>query len=112
MSVLLAPDMKPPADVLTDRSSRYLARVDAVLKTLWPDSAKITFLEKQHKAWIDAYSEFICTEGRSEPGIVADDPPHATDFLLTISGLTARIENIRNPLPVRGLRDLLDKAGR
>lgn len=96
MSVLLAPDMTAPPEQ-GDRTARFLSRIDAVLPTLWPDSAKADFLDKQLKAWNEAYAEFICTEGASEPTMSADDPPHCSDFLLTITGLSARRAKLAGP---------------
>jgi len=36
------------------------------------------------------YARFIATQGTSEFSASTQDPPHAADFLLTITGLAAR----------------------
>lgn len=82
-------------DVVADRSTRFLARVDAHLATVQVPLSRQRFLEQQLLGWHRAYARFVSTEGASEPETKADDPPHCSDFLLTITGLRARLERER-----------------
>src|SRR4051812_15578302 len=83
------PACEPAGLVGPDRPTRFLARIDAHLTALGPRQ-KLSFLDIQLKAWTRAYARFICTEGASEPTMTADDPPHCSDYLLTIAGLATR----------------------
>ena len=73
------------------RADRFLARIDAHLPLL-PDAwARLRFLDRQIEGWEHRYARFLSSEGRSEPAAEsAGDAPHATDFLLTITGLAHR----------------------
>jgi hypothetical protein len=73
-----------------DRTSRFIARVDAYLPTLADDAARRAFLDGQLEGWEQRYARFVATQGASEFAADADDPPQAADFLLTISALAAR----------------------
>jgi hypothetical protein len=73
-----------------DRAMRFLARLDSHLPTLADHAARRAFLDRQLEGWQHRYARFIATEGESEPVIIPADPPHAADFLLTITGLMAR----------------------
>jgi hypothetical protein len=73
----------------TRRARRFLARVEAHLPTLPNGARRRAFLEGQLSGWEHRYARFLASEGRSEPGGGAD-PPHAADFLLTITALAAR----------------------
>jgi hypothetical protein len=75
-----------------DRSTRFIARVDAHLPTLADDAARRVFLERQLEGWERRYARFIATEGESEHATVPADPPQAADFLLTITALAARCD--------------------
>ena len=75
---------------LDDRASRFIARVDAHLPTLGDDGERRAFLDRQLDGWEHRYACFIATEGASEFTRNRADPPQATDFLLTITGLAAR----------------------
>lgn len=73
-----------------DRVKRFIARVDAHLPTLPDDAARRAFLDRQLEGWEYRYARFLATEGASEPAGDPADPPHAADFLLTITALAAR----------------------
>jgi hypothetical protein len=73
-----------------DRTSRFIARVDAYLPTLVDDAARRAFLDGQLEGWEHRYARFVAMQGASEFAADADDPPQAADFLLTISALAAR----------------------
>jgi len=59
------------------------------------DYERQQFLEVQLTGWNYRYARFVLTQGRSEPDYLADDPPHCSDFLLTITGLSSRLEQLR-----------------
>ncbi len=67
-----------------------IARVDAHLPTLCDDAARRAFLDRQLEGWEHRYARFLATEGTSEFATDTHDPPHAADFLLTITALAAR----------------------
>jgi hypothetical protein len=73
-----------------DRTSRFIARVDAHLPTLADDAARRAFLNGQLEGWEHRYARFVATQGASEFAASTGDPPQAADFLLTISALAAR----------------------
>jgi hypothetical protein len=76
---------------LPHRADRFLNRLDTHLATLPSPEQRAAFL-KQIMAGLNwRYAQFICTEGRSEPDIPVDDPPHASDFLLMITGVAVRL---------------------
>src|SRR5262245_21648055 len=77
-------------DCPDDRASRFIARVDAHLPTLADDGERRAFLDRQLDGWEHRYACFIATDGASEFASNRTDPPQATDFLLTITGLAAR----------------------
>ena len=81
---------KPGPCRSADRASRFIARVDAHLPTLADDGARRAFLERQLDGWEHRYARFIATGGTSEFAASVGDPPHAADFLLTITALAAR----------------------
>jgi hypothetical protein len=74
----------------TGRATRFIARIDAHLPTLKDDTARRDFLDRQLDGWERRYARFLATEGECVPVRVANDPPQAADFLLTITGLAAR----------------------
>jgi hypothetical protein len=73
-----------------DRAKRFIARVDAHLPTLSDDAARRAFLDRQLEGWEQRYARFLATEGASEFATDTHDPPHAAEFLLTITALAAR----------------------
>ena len=81
---------KPERSCSVDRTSRFIARVDAYLPTLADDAARRAFLDDQLEGWEHRYARFVATQGVSEFVASAGNPPHAADFLLTISALAAR----------------------
>lgn len=90
MSVLLASGMKPPA--VSSRTDRYLADIDAHLAAITADRQKRLFLEALISGWERRYAKFICrAEGDFDPPPIADEPATASDYLLTITGLGARL---------------------
>src|SRR5258708_27869579 len=88
---------KIPSNVvpLPDRTERLLRRVDEHLATLRHVHERRAFLVKLIADWNVRYARFICTEGRSDPSYSADDPPHCSDFLMTIASLSARLRGDR-----------------
>jgi hypothetical protein len=74
----------------TGRATRFIARIDSHLPTLKDDAARRHFLDQQLNGWERRYARFLATEGECEPATAANDPPQASDFLLTITGLAAR----------------------
>ena len=73
-----------------DRTTRFIARVDAHLATLADHAARRAFLDRQLEGWERRYAGFMATEGEAEPTADPTDPPQAADFLLTITALAAR----------------------
>jgi hypothetical protein len=84
----------------TDRATRFIARIDLHLPTLKDDTARRDFLDRQLDGWERRYARFLATGGECEPVRVANDPPQAADFLLTITGLATR----RSALDEHGIR--------
>lgn len=74
-----------------DRPTRYFSRVDPHLATLPDDAARRTFLAQQLAGWEFRYERWQLTDGKSEPCADYGDPPQASDFLLVITGLAARL---------------------
>src|ERR1700747_3774703 len=72
------------------RTDRFLWRIDAHLPTLRDNRARRVFLDQQIEGWQARYARFLAPEGASEPTANCADPPHAADFLLTITALAAR----------------------
>lgn len=84
-------DDAAPADAgPSDRTARFIARLDGYLPTLADDPARRAFLDRQLEGWEYRYSRFVATEGASEPAADPSNPPQAADFLLTITALAAR----------------------
>jgi hypothetical protein len=81
---------KPEQCCSLDRTSRFIARVDAYLSSLADDAARRGFLDGQLEGWEHRYARFVATQGASEFAASAGDPPQGADFLLTISALAAR----------------------
>jgi len=79
-----------PSGGTSDRSVRFIARLDGHLRMLADDAARCAFLDRQLEGWERRYARFVATEGESEPTLDSADPPQAADFLLTITALTAR----------------------
>jgi hypothetical protein len=75
---------------MNDRTNKFLARVDAHLKTLAGDGKRRSFLAQQIAAWEFRYKRFRLTDGASEPLTDPANPPHAADFVLTIMALHSR----------------------
>jgi hypothetical protein len=61
----------------TDRTRRFLARIDAHLRSLAGDRERRAFLERQLEGWECRYARFIATQGASEFSASTRDPPHA-----------------------------------
>jgi len=78
------------APASSDRTTRFLDRVDAHLPTLPDDDARRTFLDGQLEGWEYRYDRFIASDGGSGQFTDPTDPPTAADFLLTILGLSNR----------------------
>src|SRR5437868_13660067 len=76
-----------PACCSADRTRRFIARVDAHLPRLADDRARRAFLARQLEGWESRYARFIATQGASEFSASTRNPPHAADFLLTITAL-------------------------
>jgi hypothetical protein len=74
----------------SDRTRRFLARLDAHLPSLADPASRRAFLDRQIDGWEQRYARFLATDGASEPTADAADPPQAADFLLTIMGLATR----------------------
>jgi hypothetical protein len=74
----------------TDRSARFLRRIDAYLPSLPDARARRLFLDRQIAGWEHRYARFISTEGAFEPVLDPANPPQAADFLITIVGLARR----------------------
>jgi len=73
-----------------DRTRRFLERIDAHLGRLVGDRERRAFLKRQLEGWECRYARFIATQGASEFSASTRDPPHAADFLLTITALAVR----------------------
>lgn len=72
-----------------DRTDRYLERLDQYLEIL-PPSERLAFVSRQEVEWIARYERFLAED---EAGTIApapgDDPPHASDYVCTISAIAA-----------------------
>lgn len=80
-----------PADAgPSDRTARFIARLDGYLLALADDATRCAFLDRQLEGWEHRYARFVATEGASEPIANPADPPQAADFLLTITALASR----------------------
>jgi hypothetical protein len=84
---------------VVDRTTRFLARIDAHLPTLADDAARRSFLARQIAGWEFRYELFCLTEGDSEPVTDQTDPPQAADFVCTITALEARRASLGDPQP-------------
>ena len=76
---------------MRDRPARYFSRIDAHLPTLADDNARRSFLAQQLAGWEYRYENWQLTDGDSEPALDHGDPPQASDFMLVITGLGARL---------------------
>jgi hypothetical protein len=72
------------------RSLRFFERIDAQLPRLPDNRSRHIFLDRQIAGWERRYSRFLASEGTSDAAAHCNDPPQATDFLLTIAGLAKR----------------------
>jgi hypothetical protein len=81
----------PPAsaDRRSDRSKRFLSRVDHQLTGLDREQ-RATFLKRQVENWEARYFRFIRSEGKSEFCADLKHPINAADFVLTLAGLHKR----------------------
>jgi hypothetical protein len=73
-----------------DRSERFLQRVDVHLAPL-DLTSKRKFLRNQINRWERRYHKFESTQGASERVRNYEDPPHRSDFIKTIAGLSTRL---------------------
>lgn len=79
-----------------DRTARYLARIDEHLPTILSVAEKRAFLRQQAAAWEFRRERFYMTDGDSEPVTNAGDPPQASDFTMTLLGLSVRLETLED----------------
>src|SRR5262245_17685355 len=74
-----------------DRTDRYLDRLEVHLESLPSNAARCAFLGNELIKWTSRYERFLAED---EAGTIApapgDDPPHAADYVCTISALAAR----------------------
>lgn len=89
-STLLASARPAPRPAGSPRADHYLGQIDAVLATLAP-AARRAMVVSLIDGWERLYDRFIATDGESMPVTDPADPPSASDFLLTIAGLSARL---------------------
>jgi uncharacterized protein YceH (UPF0502 family) len=70
-------------------TARYMARVEAHLRTLRDDRARRDFISRETGKWEERYARFIATDGCSHRR--ADDAaqPSAFDFVETLAALGA-----------------------
>lgn len=91
----LAGSAAPPEE----RTERYLLRVDLHLTdNCDTDQQRLQFLSAQLAGWNRAYAKFVSRNGGElDPPNVPEVSPAATasDYLLTILGLSARQEQVR-----------------
>jgi hypothetical protein len=83
----------------SDRSGRFLARLDRELRALADDDARAAFLDRQLARWEGRYARFIASAGASEPLVDPAEAPQAADFLITIVALAARRLRLRRQPP-------------
>lgn len=76
----------------TDRTDKFMERVNAHLATL-PEHKRRSFLANQLMQWEARYAEF--QGGKTGPVTDKSDPPQASDFVLTINALAARLEQFK-----------------
>ncbi len=76
---------------MTDRTDRYLERLDDKLDELPSNAARIAFLASEEVKWTGRYERFVRED---EAGTIApppgDDPPQAADYVCTITAINAR----------------------
>ena len=75
---------------VSDRATRYLARIDAELDRMYSKLERKQFLERRISQWEELYGLFVETGGTSFPNPDGPDAPQAADFVLTIMGLAKR----------------------
>jgi hypothetical protein len=76
------------------RADRFLDCVDHELADMEP-AARDAFLSRLIDQWEHRYATWRRTEGASEQCAYRHDPIDATDFLLTLTGLAARLDTAR-----------------
>jgi hypothetical protein len=86
----------------SDRTTRFLARLDDHLPSLADNAARRAFIDRQLAGWECRYAGFVASGGASEPVADPADPPQAADFLLTITGLAARRGALAGPHHPKG----------
>lgn len=73
---------------MSERADKFLARVIDHCAGL-TDQQQLQFLTAQINAWNRAYARFVCrNEGDTDPPEKPGDPASASDYLLTICGLS------------------------
>lgn len=90
---------------MSERAERYFARLDAHLASLPDDDARMELLEAQREKFEWEYGRFLRAIGREgEEGLgeerseqISLSGPDAFDYVLTIAGLSERINRLRAP---------------
>ena len=76
------------------RSQRYLARLDAVLTQAQTDCEVARILTRELNRWEALYKSFLI---EAEADEVHPEGPQATDFFLTICGISKRLAVLHSP---------------
>lgn len=75
---------------MTDRTTRYLVRLDAALATLPNDMERRKFCDREYAKWDERYKQFKWDAEHNPSNIPSHDPPTAFDFMMTMSDLGIR----------------------
>lgn len=78
----------------SSRADRLLERLDVELKKLPTAAARRRLLENLITGWEGRYLAWQRTEGQSEWCPPGQEPASAVDFVVTLSGLAARMRSV------------------
>jgi hypothetical protein len=96
---------------VTTRTDRLVKRIDAHVEKLPNDRLRRAFLDSQIGGWEHRYSRFIASCGASEAKCKVGYQPQAADFLLTISLLIKRRNDLgRSRLLKQNAKEQLNRS--
>ena len=79
-----------------NRTERYMEKIHTMCAGLDTDEDIEQLLRKLKEGWERRYADFIITDGESEPVDNPYDPPQASDFTMTLLGLSVRLEAVED----------------
>lgn len=80
---------------MSARADRLLERLDVMLRQLPSAAARRALLQELTNAWDERYRRWQRTDGASEWILPGSEPIDATDFTLTLSGLSERMRSVK-----------------